>query len=134
MREGRGDGWGEPQTWSNLGACHKEAGEVLAGEGRAQLAEEQYEKAVEAYGKACSLCSAAAGDDLPSLLHDWGVALYSYASYTTVRMPPFTPPYTALPPSPPFFCPPTPPYACPFHTDIHCPPSLTTVRLPSLTA
>ncbi len=49
---------------------------------RAQVA---YERAMAAYERACGLSSSEAGDDLPGLLHNWGVGLHSLGTHALVR-------------------------------------------------
>ncbi len=44
-----------------------------------------YGEAMAAYAKACSLCSSEDGDDLPGLLHNWGVGLHSLGTHAKVR-------------------------------------------------
>ena len=43
-----------------------------------------YGKAMEAYSNACSMSSTEAGDDLPGLLHNWGVGLHSAGTHLEV--------------------------------------------------
>ncbi|CAI5534547.1 unnamed protein product [Closterium sp. Naga37s-1] len=72
---------------SNLGDCAVKTTELLCperpvGEGAVAAwgqAWGQYERGMGAYGAACSLCDARVGDDLPGLLHNWGVGLLSAA-------------------------------------------------------
>ena len=43
-----------------------------------------YSQAMVAYSKACSMSSSDQGDDLPGLLHNWGVGLRSLADHQQV--------------------------------------------------
>ena len=60
------------QTWSNLA-------DTLALYGAA------YGEAMRAYERACQLSTSEAGDDLPGLLHNWGVGLHSLGTHAQVR-------------------------------------------------
>ncbi|GJP32917.1 hypothetical protein CLOM_g17500 [Closterium sp. NIES-68] len=69
---------------SNLGDCAVKMAELTCPERPASphpwdQASPHYERAMQAYGTACSLCDARVGDDLPGLLHNWGVGLLSAA-------------------------------------------------------
>ena len=55
-----------------------EAGQVEEGQGR-------FRDALQAYNQSCSVSDSQQGDDLPGLLHNWGVGLHTYASHTQVR-------------------------------------------------
>ena len=44
-----------------------------------------YEEAMRAYERACQLSASEAGDDLPGLLHNWGVGLHSLGTHAQVR-------------------------------------------------
>ena len=59
--------------------------ESNAGQGGEQASQQAYQKGMEAYATACSLSSSEQGDDLPGLLHNWGVGLRSMAEHTPVR-------------------------------------------------
>ena len=50
-----------------------------------EASQQAYEEGMEAYAMACSLTSTEQGDDLPGLLHNWGVGLRSKAEHTAVR-------------------------------------------------
>ena len=56
-----------------------------AGQGREQAFEQAYQQGMEAYATSCSMSSSEQGDDLPGLLHNWGVGLRSMAEHTLVR-------------------------------------------------
>ncbi|CAI5523595.1 unnamed protein product [Closterium sp. Naga37s-1] len=72
---------------SNLGDCAVKTAELMCPErpvGERAVtawggAWGQYERGMGAYGAACSLCDARVGDDMPGLLHNWGVGLLSAA-------------------------------------------------------
>ncbi|CAI5471101.1 unnamed protein product [Closterium sp. Yama58-4] len=78
---------GDTDLLSNLGDCAVKTAELLCperpvGEGAEAAwagAWGQYERGMGAYAAACSLCDARVGDDLPGLLHNWGVGLLSAA-------------------------------------------------------
>ncbi|CAI5489494.1 unnamed protein product [Closterium sp. Naga37s-1] len=78
---------GDTDLLSNLGDCAVKTAELLCperpvGEGAVAAwagAWGQYERGMGAYAAACSLCDARVGDDLPGLLHNWGVGLLSAA-------------------------------------------------------
>lgn len=60
--------------------------EVLAEGGDAEsCVGSMYGEAMAAYAKACSLSSSEDGDDLPGLLHNWGVGLHSLGTHARVR-------------------------------------------------
>lgn len=61
--------------------------ECSARQGGEQASRQAYEQGMEAYATACSLSSSEQGDDLPGLLHNWGVGLRSMAEHTPVRTP-----------------------------------------------
>ena len=42
-------------------------------------------EAMSAYSQACSLSSSEKGDDLPALLYNWGVGLFSVYTHLRVR-------------------------------------------------
>lgn len=48
-------------------------------------ARDTYEKAIAAYGRACELSSTENGDNLPSLLCDWGSGLLSFSEYMRMK-------------------------------------------------
>ncbi|CAI7878940.1 unnamed protein product [Closterium sp. NIES-54] len=72
---------------SNLGDCAVKTAELMCPErpvGERAVtawggAWGQYERGMGAYGAACSLCDVRVGDDMPGLLHNWGVGLLSAA-------------------------------------------------------
>jgi hypothetical protein len=73
------------QTWSNLGDALVKRAEVLAEAGGAEASiGAAYSEAMAAYGRACQLSASEAGDDLPGLLHNWGVGLHSLGTHTQV--------------------------------------------------
>jgi hypothetical protein len=74
-----------PQTRHNLAdmlvqhaelCCPSSGTEATSAPGRA-AARALYDSAMEEYSRACGLSSSENGDDLPGLLHNWGVALLS---------------------------------------------------------
>ncbi|EIE25053.1 hypothetical protein COCSUDRAFT_61299 [Coccomyxa subellipsoidea C-169] len=69
-------------TWSNLADTLVKRAELLAADGDAEsCVGSVYGEAMAAYAKACSLCSSEDGDDLPGLLHNWGVGLHSLGTH-----------------------------------------------------
>ena len=62
---------------SNLGDVLVSLGEQQVASKQHEAARESYARAMEVYNGACSTSSSEAGDDLPGLLHNWGVGLYS---------------------------------------------------------
>lgn len=77
------------QTWGNRADAFVRQAELVA-EGAGEQAgressQQAYEQGMEAYATACSLTSTEQGDDLPGLLHNWGVGLRSMAEHTAVR-------------------------------------------------
>ena len=77
--------WPDSQTWSNLADTLVKRAELLqeAGDAEACIGS-VYGQAMAAYAKACSLCSSEDGDDLPGLLHNWGVGLHSLGTHARV--------------------------------------------------
>ena len=73
------------QTYSNLADAYVSIAERLASGGDAQSSQRAYEEAMAAYERACSLSSSEHGDDLPGLLHNWGVGLFSAGTHLQVR-------------------------------------------------
>ena len=77
------------QTWGNRADAFVRQAELMAegnaGKGREQACQQAYEQGMEAYATACSLSSSEQGDDLPGLLHNWGVGLRVMAEHTLVR-------------------------------------------------
>lgn len=73
------------QTWSNLADTLVKHAELLQEAGDAHSCTGAvYGQAMAAYAKACSLCSSEDGDDLPGLLHNWGVGLHSLGTHAQV--------------------------------------------------
>ncbi|BDA41286.1 hypothetical protein COCOBI_02-0660 [Coccomyxa sp. Obi] len=69
-------------TWSNLADTLVKRAELLQEAGDAEdCISSVYGEAMAAYAKACSLCSSEDGDDLPGLLHNWGVGLHSLGTH-----------------------------------------------------
>ncbi|KAA6425736.1 MAG: hypothetical protein FRX49_04111 [Trebouxia sp. A1-2] len=70
-------------TWGNRADALVRQAELLAEVTPAQLGEnavgQSFAEALQAYEKACSMTSSEQGDDLPGLLHNWGVGLRSMA-------------------------------------------------------
>jgi hypothetical protein len=59
-------------------------GERLASAGDAAGARAAFGEALAAYERSCGLSDSEAGDDLPSLLHNWGVGLHSVSKAAQV--------------------------------------------------
>eukprot|EP00889_Picochlorum_renovo_P008736 jgi/Picre1/35766/NNA_003226.t1 len=57
--------------------------EASCGSGEAQSL---YEKGMEAYGRACELCSSRNGDNLSALLTDWGSGILQYAEWMSEKV------------------------------------------------
>lgn len=79
------------QTWGNRADAFVRQAELMAesstaGEAGQQASRHAYAQSMEAYGTACSLTSSEQGDDLPGLLHNWGVGLASMAEHTQVTL------------------------------------------------
>ncbi|KAK9813059.1 hypothetical protein WJX72_008231 [[Myrmecia] bisecta] len=72
----------DAMTWSNLADALVAKAERLFDAGQHQAAQDAYGRAMEAYSKSCSMSSSDQGDDLPGLLHNWGVGFFSIASHT----------------------------------------------------
>ncbi len=73
------------QTWSNLADTLVKRAELLQEAGDAEACVGSvYGQAMAAYAKACSLSSSEDGDDLPGLLHNWGVGLHSLGTHARV--------------------------------------------------
>lgn len=74
------------QTWSNLADVLVQHADLCAERGGpgAAAAGPLYGQAREAYSRACELSSSENGDDLPGLLHNWGVALLGMARHAQV--------------------------------------------------
>lgn len=61
-------------------------GELALAAGDAALAQQAFAGALATYEQSCSLNDSEAGDDLPSLLHNWGVGLHTIAKSAQVGM------------------------------------------------
>ena len=73
------------QTWGNKADASVRQGELLAETQSDHTASQQaYAHAMEAYNTACSMSTSDQGDDLPGLLHNWGVGLRSLAEHEQV--------------------------------------------------
>ncbi|WPT14341.1 hypothetical protein PSENEW3_00000471 [Picochlorum sp. SENEW3] len=72
-------------TWSNIAdmLVSHAACEASCGSGEAQSL---YEKGMEAYGRACELCSSRNGDNLSALLTDWGSGILQYAEWMSEKV------------------------------------------------
>lgn len=66
-------------TAANLGDCLVQAGEALCELGRGADGARAFAEAREAFARACSISDSERGDDLPSLLHNWGAGLHAMA-------------------------------------------------------
>lgn len=73
------------QTWSNLGDTLVSHAERSFDSGDLAASQQLYNGARQAYDRACSLSSSDQGDDLPGLLHNWGVGLHSHGTHTQAR-------------------------------------------------
>lgn len=62
-------------------------GEQLSESGQVEQGQGHFREALQAYEHSCSLSDSQQGDDLPGLLHNWGVGLHSFASHTQVTSP-----------------------------------------------
>eukprot|EP00878_Enallax_costatus_P032407 GHUV01035613.1.p1 GENE.GHUV01035613.1~~GHUV01035613.1.p1 ORF type:complete len:300 (+),score=126.70 GHUV01035613.1:130-1029(+) len=69
------------QTLSNLGDVLVSQGEALLESGQSAAGQAAFQSAVEAYQSSCSLSDSSAGDDLPGLLHNWGVGLHTISKH-----------------------------------------------------
>ena len=58
--------------------------EINRGQSDGSAVGQAYGQAMEAYDRACSMTSSEQGDDLPGLLHNWGVGLRSMADHQQV--------------------------------------------------
>ena len=74
------------QTWSNLADALVALAERVFDGGNAESSDALYDSARTAYERACSLSSSDQGDDLPGLLHNWGVGLHSLGTHTQVHI------------------------------------------------
>ena len=72
------------QTLLNVADTHIALGEAQAEAGQLQAGQAAFQAGIAAYAEACGLCSSEAGDDLPGLLHNWGVGLHTWATHTQV--------------------------------------------------
>ncbi|KAK9821851.1 hypothetical protein WJX74_004939 [Apatococcus lobatus] len=72
----------DASIWSNLGDALVSIGEQLCEAGQVEEGQGCYKEALQAYEHSCSLSDSQQGDDLPGLLHNWGVGLHSFASHT----------------------------------------------------
>ena len=72
------------QIWSNLADALVSTGEQLSEAGQMEEGQGHYRQALQAYERSCSLSDSQQGDDLPGLLHNWGVGLHSLASHAQV--------------------------------------------------
>eukprot|EP00891_Asterochloris_glomerata_P003858 jgi/Astpho2/3858/Aster-x0600 len=68
-------------TLNNLADAMVAAAEAHSDLGQHEQAATLYQKAMQAYNRACSLSSSENGDDLPGLLHNWGSGLHSAGSH-----------------------------------------------------
>jgi hypothetical protein len=74
------------QTLSNLADALVQQGELAQAAGDAALAQSAFASALAAYEQSCGLSDSEAGDDLPSLLHNWGVGLHAVAKSAQVGL------------------------------------------------
>ena len=73
------------QVWVNMADAMVSSAEQHSDSGEVLQARQSYSQAMDAYETACSMSSSDAGDDLPGLLHNWGVGLYSMGTHLRVR-------------------------------------------------
>ncbi|KAF8069466.1 COQ3 [Scenedesmus sp. PABB004] len=66
-------------TLSNLGDALVAAGEAALAAGDGAAGQAAFQAALGSYEASCSLTDSSAGDDLPGLLHNWGVGLHTIA-------------------------------------------------------
>jgi hypothetical protein len=74
------------QTLSNLGDALVAQGEAVLTSGQADAGQAAFASALECYQASCSLSDSSAGDDLPGLLHNWGVGLHTISKQALVRL------------------------------------------------
>ena len=60
--------------------------EIEGGQSDGSAVGQAYSQAMQAYDRACSMTSSEQGDDLPGLLHNWGVGLRSMADHQQVYL------------------------------------------------
>lgn len=68
------------QTHSNLGDALVSVAEALFESSQMETSRQTYAQAFASYSQACSLSTSDDDDDLPGLLHNWGVGLNSAGS------------------------------------------------------
>jgi hypothetical protein len=73
------------QTLSNLGDALVQQGEAAIAVGNAELGQHCFQSALSSYEASCSQTDSGQGDDLPGLLHNWGVGLHTISSYAQVK-------------------------------------------------
>jgi hypothetical protein len=73
------------QTLSNLGDALVAQGEAALQAGQPNAGQAVFASALEAYQASCALSDSSAGDDLPGLLHNWGVGLHTISKQAQVR-------------------------------------------------
>lgn len=72
------------QTWGNIGDALTRQGELQSEAGDSSAGQDAFGQAMQAFEMACSMSSSEQGDDLPGLLHNWGVGLSSMADHIMV--------------------------------------------------
>jgi hypothetical protein len=72
------------QTLSNLGDALVAQGEAALQAGQPDAGQAAFASALEAYQASCALSDSSAGDDLPGLLHNWGVGLHTISKQAQV--------------------------------------------------
>ena len=86
--EGISDAMTQPdvpvQTWGNIGDAMTRQGELQCEAGDTSAGQDAFGQAMQAFETACSMSSSEQGDDLPGLLHNWGVGLSSMANHMMV--------------------------------------------------
>jgi hypothetical protein len=60
-------------------------GEAALAAGQPGAGQAAFEAALAAYQASCNHSDSAKGDDLPGLLHNWGVGLHSISKHAQVR-------------------------------------------------
>jgi hypothetical protein len=78
------------QTLSNLGDALVSQGEAALQLNQPDAGQAAFASALECYQASCSLSDSSAGDDLPGLLHNWGVGLHTISKQAQVGLSPHT--------------------------------------------
>jgi hypothetical protein len=73
------------QTLSNLGDALVAQGEAALQAAQPDAGQAAFAAALECYQASCALSDSSAGDDLPGLLHNWGVGLHAISKQAQVH-------------------------------------------------